>query len=138
MTTPTAPVPDQDSAPYWQGLRHHRLVLQRCTACSRHRFPAMPSCPYCSSLVWVGEEVPGRGTIFSWIVVHHAFAAAFRSDVPYVIATVELECGPRLLGRFDGGDPDFGLPVVGTFVDHEEWTELRFVPDPSSTAPAAQ
>ena len=44
-----APVPDPDSAFFWEGLRARKLLLQACGACARHRFPPMPSCPYCGS-----------------------------------------------------------------------------------------
>lgn len=128
MTAPIAPVTDEDSTPYWTGLRDHRLVLQRCARCARHRFPAMPSCPYCSALEWSAEEVAAAGEIFSWIVVHHAFAAAFRTQVPYVVTTIQLDCGARVPARFECGEPSFGLRVAGFFVDHDGWTELRFAP----------
>jgi uncharacterized OB-fold protein len=48
--------------------------------------------------------------------------------VPYTVATVDLEEGARVFGRLEGPEPSApGGPVVARFVDHPEWTELRFV-----------
>jgi uncharacterized OB-fold protein len=119
------PVPDLDSQAFWAELRAHRIVLQRCASCDRRRFPAMPSCPYCGHPEWRSEEVPGTGTVFSYIVVHRTFDAAFNSDLPYPIATIDLDGGGRIAARIDG-IPSIEATVVPVFVDHPEWTELRF------------
>ena len=54
----------------------------------------------------------------------------FEAEVPYTIATVESRRRvPRAFGRLEGSEPGApGGAVVATFVDHAEWTELRFVP----------
>jgi uncharacterized OB-fold protein len=122
-----APPADEDSQFYWDGLRERRLLVQRCTECGRHRFPPMPACPYCAAPGGEVVEVEARGAIYSWIVVHRAFAPGFRDDVPYVVAVVELPEGCRLLARVEPPEPiQAGSPVVGRYVDHGTWTELRF------------
>jgi uncharacterized protein len=137
MTTPdsvsadepfvAAPAADPDSQFYWDGLRAQRLLVQRCAACGRHRFPPMPACPNCATPGGAVVEVEPRGTIYSWVVVHHAFAPAFERDVPYVIAVVELAEGCRLLTRLEHQEPiEAGQTVVGHYHDHGSWTELRF------------
>lgn len=124
-----APTSDLDSAFYWEGLREHRILVQRCTACSKFRFPPMPTCPYCASTERETVEVSGEGAVYSWIVVHRAFQEHFADDVPYTVATVEFAEGPRVVGWLeDAPEVGPGLAVVPRFVDHESWTELRFVP----------
>lgn len=126
----SAPEPDADSAFYWAGLAQRRLLLQRCGTCAKTRFPAMPTCPYCASRDWRPTEARGSGTVYSWIVVHRAFDPAFAADVPYVIATVDLDDGPRLVARIAGkGNVTFGSRVYPEFVDHDGWTELRMTAD---------
>jgi uncharacterized OB-fold protein len=120
-----APVPDPDSAFFWDGLRARRLLLQACDGCGRHRFPPMPSCPYCASPATRVAEAAGTGVIYSWVVVHRAFDPAFAAEVPYTIATVTLDEGPRVIGRLEGA-PRFGGRVAARYVDHGAWTELRF------------
>jgi uncharacterized OB-fold protein len=125
----TAPATDEESAFYWEGLRGHRVLVQRCPACGRHRFPPMPSCPHCGTPGGEVVELDGTGTVYSWIVVHRAFNPAFAADVPYTVATVELAPGCRTVARVDGPGPvTSGDALEAAFVDHDGWTELRFRP----------
>ena len=119
----TSPAADVDSAPWWDALREHRVVLQRCEVCSKRRFPRVPSCPWCGTPGGVDDEVDARGRVYSWIVVHRALTGTH--EVPYTVAVVELEGGPRLLGRLEGA-PGNGVEVEPFFVEHDDWTELRF------------
>jgi uncharacterized protein len=123
------PVADADSAPFLDGLRIHRILLQRCTACGRVRFPPMPACPWCASTAGAWIEASGRGTVYSWVGVRRALTPGFESAVPYTIVTVDLAEGARAFGRLEGPEP--GAPggvVAAAFVDHDSWTELRFRP----------
>ena len=119
------PAPDADSAPYWQGLREHRLALQRCRSCAHQRFPALPTCPYCASPDATWHDVDGAATVYSFIEVRRAFDPSFADDIPYTIATVDLDTGGRLVARIDG-QAAIGDRLTPVFVDHDAWTELRF------------
>jgi hypothetical protein len=124
--SPAAPAADLDSRFHWEGLAAHRVLLQCCGECGRLRFPAMPTCPYCACPESEVRQVAGEGTIYSWIVVHRAFAPEFASQVPYTLVTVTLDEGCRIVGRLQSGTPAFGARVHPVFHDHPEWTELRF------------
>ncbi len=121
-----APVADLDSRFHWDGLRQHQVLLQCCGGCKRLRFPPMPTCPYCASADFDVQPVSGGGEIYSWIVVHRAFAPEFASQVPYTLLTVTLDEGCRIVGRLASGAPVFGARVRPVFHDHKDWTELRF------------
>src|SRR5579862_1673330 len=122
-----APEPDAESAGWWDGLRHHRVVLQRCDACTRVRFPPMPSCPWCGSRQVSAVEATGRGTIYSFVTAHQAVSPGYEGELPYTVATVQLEDGPRVLGQVDPpAAASIGVPVAPVFLDHGGWTELRF------------
>jgi uncharacterized OB-fold protein len=90
------PRPSEDSAPYWEAAHKGELRLQRCSDCGHVRFPPSILCPRCLSeeIEWV--RMSGRGTVFSWIVVHQSQYPAFNPDAPYNVAIVELEEGPCL------------------------------------------
>ena len=91
------PVPDIDSAPFWEGCRQHRLMIQRCAACGHLRFPPAGMCPNCRSMEsdWVGAC--GHGRLYSWIVIRHPVPREiYAGDVPYVVALVDLEEGVRI------------------------------------------
>lgn len=132
MTGPRrGPVADLESGPFWAGLAAHRLVLQVCGACGRHRFPRMPSCPYCGTAGGTDVVVPGTGRVYSWVRVHrHLGVPGPGDELPYTVVTVGLDTGPRLVGRLEPpGRAAIDLPVRPLFVDHPGWTELRFRPD---------
>jgi uncharacterized OB-fold protein len=65
-------------------------------------------------------RLSGRGTIYSFIVVHRPQHPAFQDDAPYNVAIVELEEGIRLHGNViecRNESLAVGLPVEVTF-DH--------------------
>ena len=119
------PQPDQDSARFWEGLRNHSIVLQRCSGCGRTRFPPMPGCPYCSAVRSEEVDVDGHGRLYSWVRVHRALTPATAGEVPYNVGVVELDAGPRVIARFEG-ETTIGATATATFADHDGWTELRF------------
>ena len=131
QTSPAAPEPDADSSFFWKGLKEKKLLIQRCGDCGRNRFPPMPRCPYCASAKGSTIEAAGGGTIYSWIVVHRAFDPAFTAEVPFTLATVDLDETVRIVGRLEGAPAQFGMRVHATFFNHPDWTELRFAPQGS-------
>jgi uncharacterized OB-fold protein len=74
-----------------------RIKFQHCAHCGYVRYPAARFCPECLSdeARWVVDS--GRGTIWSFAIYHRAFDPAFAAAVPYDVALVELESGPRLI-----------------------------------------
>lgn len=134
MSEPTPPEPDPASAPFWTALGEHRLVLERCTACGRHRAEPMPACPWCAATGAEPIDATGDGLVYSWVSVHRSFGAPFADQVPYTIALVDLNEGCRVLGRLETGigPVHAGLAVSARFFDHPSWTELRFVATPGT------
>jgi len=131
------PQPDLDSAPFWDGLRRHAVIVQECDDCGRRRFGRLGSCPYCGVPGGTDVEVAGTGTVYSFVRIHRALTPEMAGEVPYTVGTIELDgpaagvAGPRLLGRVEpAGDVAIGSRVRPTFVDHPSWTELRFVVEP--------
>lgn len=114
MSEKPAPHPSKDSLPYWQAAAEGRLRLQRCASCRTVRHYPQPVCPNCYSLETEWIDASGRGTVHSWTVAHHAFHPAFKADLPYTLLIVDLEEGPRAMGRLDPAaatPPRIGLPV---------------------------
>lgn len=122
------PAPDADSADFWSHLRTHRIVLQQCVSCREVHFPPMPGCPSCGSVDTTDLLSDGGGRIYSWVVAHRAVGNLVEADLPYTIATIELDVGCRMLGRVIG-DPRrlaVDVRVCPHFIDHPAWTELAF------------
>jgi uncharacterized OB-fold protein len=76
--------------------------------------------------------VSGRGHVYSFIIVHQQHDAAFKDDIPYNVAVVELEEGARLVTNVAGcanSDLRVGMPVQAAFVEATpEVTLLKFRP----------
>jgi uncharacterized OB-fold protein len=64
-----------------------------------------PMCPTCHSRDFDWAPVSGRGTIYSFAVAHRAFHPAWQAYVPYVIATIELDEGVRMVCDLLDVDP---------------------------------
>ena len=90
------PAVTEDGAPWWEGCRHGELRVQRCTACGHLRWPPSILCAKCLAEGGEWITLSGRGTIYSFIVVHRPQHPAFFGDAPYNVAIVELEEGIRL------------------------------------------
>lgn len=128
METPTSrpaakpkaiPQPTPGTRPFWEGTRAGELRIQRCSACSRHFLYPRPVCPFCGSsdVQWV--KASGRGTLHSYVINHFA-APGFEGEVPYVIAVVQLDEGPRMLSNLRGvaAEPEalaLDMPLEVTF-----------------------
>src|ERR1700741_987136 len=81
---------------YWQAAKQHKLMALRCQDC-RHwvHFPK-PICNKCLSRNLKPEEMPSRGTIYSYTITHYTYHPGFADEVPYAVAIVELDGEPEL------------------------------------------
>ena len=100
------PVPSFESKPYWEGLRRHQLLMPRCNACHRYWFPPSTHCPHCSSADFTWTPLSGRGKVFTYVVYHRVYHPGFADEVPYTVALVALEEGPRMICNIVGIPPD--------------------------------
>jgi len=93
------PLPDETplSRPYWDSLRQGRLTFQRCRKCGHAWLPPRAECPECLAAEWDWADASGKGRVISWVVYHHAYHEAFHDRLPYNVALVELDEGPRLI-----------------------------------------
>jgi uncharacterized protein len=108
------PVPDAISEPFWAGLRGGELRLQRCQTCGKHQFYPRAACRHCGSMELEWTPASGRGTVHSYTVIHRTGIAGWREEVPYVVALVDLDEGPRMQSNIVGCQPtevQVGAPV---------------------------
>ena len=115
-----SPVVNADSQPYWSAARERRLVIRRCKACRALHFMPRHLCPVCWSdeLEWV--DAKGTGSVHSFTIMRRASDQAFAPRVPYVVALIDLEEGPRMMANVLGDDAldvKIGDPVEVTFED---------------------
>jgi uncharacterized OB-fold protein len=77
-------------------------------------------------LLW--REASGRGVIYSYTIIHQNKSPEFMPDVPYNVAIVQLEEGPRFLSSIVDIAPaelHVDLPVSVVF---EEVTDTISLP----------
>ena len=126
------PQPTPDTQPYWDGLKAHRLRLQRCADCGKVRHYPRPVCDACYSMRVSWIDATGRGRVHSWTTTHHAFHPGFKPDLPYTLLTVDLDEGVRMNAQLRGLDPTalrVGMRVQVDFEPAAEGVTLPvFVP----------
>jgi uncharacterized OB-fold protein len=119
------PIVTEDSAVFWDAAAQHRLVAQRCGECATLRHPPRPMCPQCGSLDVEMVELSGRGTIYSYALLHHPQHPAF--DYPVVAVLVDLDEGIRIVSNLievDPADVRVDLRVEVAFVDAADGAAL--------------
>lgn len=96
-------------------LRNQRYRLEgtQCTSCGRLHFPPRIVCPDCKHRELEPFTFRGRGTVYSFTTVYQA-PDGFEDYVPYVVALIDLDEGPRVTAQLTDVDPDdveIGMPV---------------------------
>jgi uncharacterized OB-fold protein len=128
-----APVPEPEAAGYWAAARNGSLLVQRCDRCGHHQLYPRALCIACHGPVsWV--EASGRGTVYSYTVIRQNYSRPFREWLPYVVALVDLEEGPRVMTNIVGCDPEdvrVDMPVRAARFDvvSEEAGLVLFAPE---------
>jgi len=105
------PLPELNSLtrPFWDYCKTHELRMQFCTLCGSWVWYPKAWCPKCGrreGLEW--RRLSGRGSVYSFTVIRQVIdnAPSFSKDVPFVIALIELEEGPRLYSNLTGAKPE--------------------------------
>lgn len=99
------------TAPYWEALDSGELAFQRCSECGNAWLPARTECPRCLAAQWRWEKAAGGGRLVSWVVYHRSYHPAFADRLPYNVAIVELDEGPRLISNIAAVEGGAGLEV---------------------------
>ena len=121
-----------DNQPFWEGCRRHELRFQKCTDCGQVRWPPSVLCPQCHSMQTSWLTAKGMGRVYSYAVYHTAFHPGFKAELPYTVAVVVLDEGPRLLSTIVDCPPDqvtCDMPVQVVWEDVDEALTLpKFKP----------
>lgn len=131
LPTP-APAISPETQEFWAATTEGRLLLRRCDDCATVIWYPRAHCPACGSQDTSWMPASGRGTVYTFTVVHRSAVEGFRDALPYVVAYIELEEGPRVLTNIVDCDPAsvvVGMPVTVVFHDTGAGSALfRFRP----------
>lgn len=119
------PEPTPDTQRFWDGVSQRELWIQRCLTTGRHFFYPRDSSPFVAGgpVEWV--RASGAATLYSYTIMHRP-VPGFESRVPYAIAVVELEEGPRMMTNIIGTEntPE-NLPLdMPLIVDFEQRDDI--------------
>jgi uncharacterized OB-fold protein len=95
------PQPTPETQPFWDGCREGVLKLQWCQPCGTAYFPPSPYCPRCLSDDVEWQVASGRGHLHTYVIAHRP-APGYEDQVPYAVAIVELDEGPRMMSNIVG------------------------------------
>lgn len=92
------PLPDIGWVPlreFWGAAARGVLSLPHCEGCERICwYPER--CLDCGGDTFDWKAVSGRGKLFTWVVLEHAFLPQYASSLPFVAALVSLEDDERV------------------------------------------
>jgi uncharacterized OB-fold protein len=120
---PDFPLPDTEWEPtreFWAAAARGELAIPRCDACGTYAWYPREACEACGRSSFTWTTMSGRGRLFAWTVVRHAFLAQFSDDVPYATGLVALDEDPsvRIVTRIVDCDPErlvFEMPLRVVF-----------------------
>jgi len=101
MSDYSKPLPTitDENREFWDGCKNGKLRMQKCDDCGHIRYPISGVCPKCLSYNFQWSDLSGRGEVFSYVVFHQLYNKAFEKDIPYNVAMVQLEEGPRMFSN---------------------------------------
>jgi uncharacterized OB-fold protein len=122
------PVPDERSAPFFDGALAGRLMLQRCAECETWLYPVRTRCPRCASSSIEWATASGRGHVYSHGRLWRAVHPSQQEQLPIQLVVVQLAEGVRMSAKLIDADPKkvrAGVPVEVTF---EKLTDELAIP----------
>ena len=108
-------------ARFWREIpQRYNLIGNKCGSCDKVFFPPREACPYCrrKSIGKMNEiKLKGTGKIITYSIIHVG-PEAFEEQVPYPVAIIELDEGPRITAQIvdcNLDDIKIGMKVESTF-----------------------
>lgn len=131
---------DHDNKYHYKGLLTRRLLVNRCGDCGYWIYPHRPMCPECWSENIVPTEVSGKGTVYTFTLLHQgrAIPGVDYAKGPHPVVAIELaeQEGLRYLSTVVTGTPEeiyIGMPVELDWVERQGAPAVVFRPaTPSS------
>jgi uncharacterized protein len=138
MADANRPLPsltELDTLPFWEGTRERQLRYQQCDDCGTVVWHPRRHCTGCTGGTLSWHVASGKGTIYTFSVVRQSYHPFFRSQLPYAVAWIDLDEGPRLLSNVVGAadptkDLHCGQRVEVEWEPHEELNIPLFRPTP--------
>lgn len=113
---------------FYKYILQRKLMGGKCKKCGKVHLPPRPLCDNCFSkeLEWI--EIPQKGKLLTYTVIHVA-PTQLQSMVPYAVGIVQLESGARIPGMIRGVALEqikIGMPLVidfGECATTQQWPQ---------------
>lgn len=125
MNEPTRPLPNPDefdTREFWAATRDKKLTFQQCKNCNTIVFYPRRQCTGCTDSALEWKTASGKGTVYTYSVVRQSYHPFFRHRIPYAVAWIDLDEGPRILSNVVGVDDPLTDVKIGMKVE-VEWEE---------------
>jgi len=95
-----------DQAPFtieqfYRHINQQRLLGGKCLKCGKVHLPPRPLCDNCHSKEFEWVDLPSRGKLVTYTVIHIA-PKQFESMAPYPVGIIQLAEGLRIPGMISG------------------------------------
>lgn len=134
MTEPTpkpVPRPNPETQPFWDACQRGELTLQRCSTCNHLQHYPRVRCTSCQGNALTQEPVSGAGVVRTFTINRVPVSEAYKADLPYVVALIELVEGPCMMANLLDCAPErvhIGMPVTVTFESRGDVMLPQFIP----------
>ncbi|MEM0202823.1 MAG: Zn-ribbon domain-containing OB-fold protein [Archaeoglobaceae archaeon] len=85
---------------FFNALLEGKLLGMKCKDCGAYTCPPKHTCNNCSSRNLEKVVLSGKGVVKTYTVTYVA-PMGYEKEVPYVVALVELDEGPWIIGRIE-------------------------------------
>jgi uncharacterized OB-fold protein/acyl dehydratase len=93
-----------DNGWWWDKIDAGELHIQKCAECGVLRHPPRPMCGQCQSTEWTSIASSGRGSVYSYVILHHPPIPGY--GFPIACALIDLEEGTRIISNVVGCELD--------------------------------
>jgi len=90
---------------FYKHISQGKLLGGKCTKCGKVHLPPRPLCDNCYSKDFEWLEIPTRGKLLTYTVIHIA-PAKFQSMTPYTMGIVQLGDDLKIPGMIKGLVPE--------------------------------
>jgi uncharacterized protein len=115
MDRPLPQLTDAPSREYFTAWKDGRLLVQRCPDCGHRQHYPKAMCEECGGTPVFEQEQP-VGTVYTFTVIRQMAGEPFRTEAPYPVAMIELDCGVKIMGTVTDCEPEdvhIGMRVTG-------------------------
>ena len=100
------PIPTKWSQPFWDAAKQHKLVLKKCGKCGFIDHPPYLYCTSCHADEHEWIEASGKATLAAYAINVFGVPFPFWDDLPFVVALIDLQEGPRMISNIVECDHD--------------------------------